>query len=52
MTEMTTIPTLIHVLEEKKPKVDEPSDNAGAAMLVLRKMAPEAISPLIVGSHE
>jgi hypothetical protein len=41
------IPVLIQMLGEKKPKVDEPSDNASLAWYVLSKMDLEAIQPLM-----
>jgi hypothetical protein len=41
------IPVLIQMLEERKSKQIELSENAGAAFCVLSKMNPEAIPPLI-----
>jgi hypothetical protein len=43
----TAIPTLIEMLGDKKHKPDEISHEAGAAYMVLKKMAPESIGPLI-----
>jgi HEAT repeat protein len=44
----TSIPTLIQMLGDKKRNPDEMSHTAGAAFLVLSRMAPESIDPLIV----
>jgi HEAT repeat protein len=44
----TAIPTLIQMLGDKKHKADELSHAAGIACLVLSKMAPESIDPLMV----
>ncbi len=41
------IPTLIQMLGEKEPKSDQISRAAGGAYIVLSKMAPESIAPLI-----
>ena len=41
------IPTLIRMLAEKNPNPDETARAAGAAYIVLSKMAPESIAPLI-----
>ena len=43
----SAIPTLIKMLGDKKHKPHETSEVAGVACLVLSKMAPESIDPLI-----
>jgi HEAT repeat protein len=43
----TVIPTLIQMLGEKEPKSDQIARAAGGAHIVLSKMAPESIAPLI-----
>ncbi len=41
------MPVLIRMLGDKKHKPDESSETAGTAFLVLPKMAPDSIAPLI-----
>lgn len=43
----TAIPTLIQMLREKNQRQGEISRGTGGALLVLSKMAPESIAPLI-----
>jgi hypothetical protein len=53
-TRTNVIPTLIQMLGEKSQKPDEISRGAGGAFIVLSKMAPESIGPLIeaLSSHD